>query len=243
MPSSLDQHDFHLVPVVEICPWHVTDRPTPGPREPYGTATTADWAKYRDDAFADAGLESIPPIAPDADFYPVSSLTDSALLSKLAAKEFEEGWDLSDPMETENDALEHGTSFYGGVAILGTTGLISAPGCCCTLEVVQEWFALSKDIPTDWREIWSGHDVDRIQLRFVPDRNTVEIRLARWMTNEWDRELEITPTQLDAMLVRCNSHLIAFAQELEAALPIFIETSARGLTARRMAGLLHSHWN
>lgn len=226
-----------LVPVVEIEPWSYSDRSSPEA----ATTTSAARQEYYQLCLRDAGLEHLQPVASDSMFYELSQLREAHVVTALARHELE-SWSDIECYSSREQVLEHGSSLYGGLAILRGAGLLSTPGCCCMLDTIRdEWTPALKAEPSEWTELWVGHDVDRLKIRFDAESNEFRFRLAHWETTkipDWDRTYRLDGDLFRRMLENAARELTHLAQDLSSALPETVSGPLRDLVANRMAGLL-----
>ncbi|MEK6234423.1 MAG: hypothetical protein N2C14_06905 [Planctomycetales bacterium] len=225
--------DVRLIPVMEIEPWGFSDR-----KSPEAAAPRAEWNEYWRLCLVDAGLDHLPPISEGSLFYEISQLEEPHVLDAVVRRELA-SWDLDEDLSTVEKLNENGSSLYGGIAVLRGSQLVTYPGCCCCLDTIQEeWFALAASKPNEWTDVWVGHDVDSLELRFDADKSRIEFRVAKWQMSGWDREFHFAEDDLIVMLDAIRNELDWFARRLAPALPDAVPDSARESVARRMAGTL-----
>lgn len=221
---------FEAVLAIEICPWHLSDRPAPKVVR-RGPAAEAIWENYRVECCRDAGVPGLVPVA-ETSFYRVSAIPDS-LLRMLVVNE------LSD-IEPQAPVDEQVVSFYGGIVLL-LDGLVAHyPGCCCTLDDASAWFRGFAEWGTAWSSVWVGHDVDKVELRRVTSQQ-VEIRIGPFLEDAWDRNVRVSASRFALALSDALAQRTKLAKRIESlgvSLPVgyVIADVAKNLAGISMGG-------
>ncbi|MBK9033875.1 MAG: hypothetical protein IPL61_21835 [Myxococcales bacterium] len=166
--------DVQLVPVLEVEPWRLSDRPLPadGPARAHAAA----WDAHFRECVADAGFEAVALIAPGAHFVRARDLTGHPLLDRLIAERLADTGlpNFPDPDGPDDcPPIERVGALAGGYALVVDDIPVHLPGCCGDLGDLDEWSAALAERPRD-DLLWIGHPMLRIE--FVGDRVTLTER-------------------------------------------------------------------
>lgn len=186
---------------IEIEPYAYSDRESPMGKND-GPVSDEMFAQYLDNCLIDAGFEHLIPVAQGSMFYAIDALDDRSI-STLVGFELEH-WPGDEDYTNPENVHEYGSSFSGGMVIWVGGELVSYPGCCCSLNSLPEWEQVVAKKPSDWTNVWTGHDRDSVELRFDSMTDCFEFRVSEWETGNWDRNFTINAmefqTQIEQLL-------------------------------------------
>lgn len=226
---------FELVPVVEIAPWRLTDRPLPESTSPPGSESDdAAFTAYVEACARDAGFDDLEAVAPDSFHVPILALNPGHVSRLVEQWLTDSQYDIGalHPAPDENDGSL--SAHYGGLAVFWEQQLISEPACCSDLDVWREWAdALDAELP---QEIWNGHDGTRIELRRTAS-GAVRIRFGPWGTERWVDSIVVPLGALESQLEDVVATLERFAEHVIDCLPSGVQFASRAGVARAIVGL------
>ena len=230
--DTLKEPAFELV--VEIEPYSYSDRESPLMSP--GQTNDDEFENYLTDCLKDARLDHLVPVAASSMFYKIHEI-DRDSLSTIVKNEVSRWPDDEDYSDVENVA-EYGSSLDGGIVLVEQGECVTVPGCCCGLDSLNEWKQILEDKPEDWSDLWTGHDVDSLELRFCQIRESVQFRLSKWETNEWDRQFALSLPSFQVAIARLDQHARKLVAMIEEVLDSrFVEPRCRSAIAQRIAGL------
>ena len=228
----LKEPNFDLV--VEIEPYSYSDRESPLGSP--GVVTDEQFQRYLSDCLEDAGLDHLVPVKATSMFYAVRGI-DRDSLSALVKNELSRWPEDEDYSNLENVA-EYGSGFSGGIVILERDQCVSSPGCCCGLDCLIEWRQVLDDRPSDWLELWTGHDADSLEVKFHQPEQEFCFRLSKWETGLWDRQFTLSSHSFEEAIERLEQIATGLSAMIEDVLSErFSNPHCRLAIARRIAGL------
>lgn len=222
---------IRIVPVIEIEPGSLSDRPSPGVL--LDEESQGDWEQWRARCMADAGLGDLRPLRPASWLYPTAQLEGVAVQRLIALEAPPNEVDLIDP---ELDPDECFSALSGGFAVLRGEAVIAEPGCCSDLGLA-EWRTAVVGRGESWADVWNGHDGQTVLLRFDPAAGRWDLRVGHWGDEEVEDELSVPDSQMADALAEMTTLAEALAKRLEAGLPPEMQPANRRAVARRLAGL------
>jgi hypothetical protein len=219
---------------IEIEPYSYSDRESPMMSP--GQVNDDAFENYLSDCLKDAGLDHLVPVAASSMLYAIHGI-DRDSLSTIVKNELSR-WPEDEDYSDAKNVAEYGSSFSGGIVVLDRGECVTVPGCCCGLDCMKEWNQMLEDKPIDWSNLWTGHDVDSMEMRFQQSEQAFQFRLGKWETGEWDRQFTLTSLSFQEVIERLGQQATRLAAMIGEVLDSrFADQKCRSVIAQRIAGL------
>ncbi len=231
--ETLGEPSFELV--VEIESYSFSDRESPS-RES-GAVSDEQFQMRLADCLKDAHLDHLVPIQANSMFYEAGGLDQASL--KILVADHLTYWADDEDYSVVDNVSEYGSSFSGGIAILDRGACVSVPGCCCGLDSLAEWYQVFDQRPSNWLDLWIGHDADSLEVKFDQCSQEFCFRLSKWLKRDWDRQFTLSVHAFESELKRSKQTAAKLSKTIIDALDQqYSSPESRMAIAQRIAGLI-----
>ncbi|MCW8879268.1 MAG: hypothetical protein OQJ89_02700 [Kangiellaceae bacterium] len=165
---SKNKSNFRMQLVVEVEPYHWSDRKTPSVSP--ARIHRKEWGNYFLKCMGDAGFVGVKPIQPGSNFVDAFSIVENDIMLEIIKENLEESGLPGFPDEDGNESQNGGENvcmISGGFAIIVGNEVGLEPGCCCDFSNIESWKDILFEKPTkDY--VWIGHP--EAEVGFQEDR-------------------------------------------------------------------------
>ena len=163
---------FELRLVIEVEPYHWSDRESPGWNA--GAESERAWTAYFNACMADANIEGIKPLVPGSMFVDAFEVVRNELILRMIRECLHHsglpGFPDKDGHENASD-MEGVGSVRGGYAVLARDSELFEPQCCCEFVDLKNWKQALIDRPAAGT-VYMGHP--EAEINFAGELVTVK---------------------------------------------------------------------